>query len=99
MRASAALAVITIMGSDVFDPIDLMQKALSSAFISPMELRADEPAVDYGYGEGLISFFRKCTKKEPGDVNPHPVIMAMEDEHPLAHKRIDAIEKNENYRE
>ena len=91
---SAALAVLTVMGSDVIGPFDRIWQALRSAFIRPMEIRADKMAVDYGYGEALISCFKKMGQKDLGDLNPHPLIIAIEDEHPPTHKRIEAIKAN-----
>ena len=89
---SAALAVLTVVGSDVFAPVDRIWQALSSAFIRPMEIRADKMAADCGYGEAMISFFKKCAKKDLGDLNPHPFFIAIEDEHPVTHKRIEAMQ-------
>lgn len=89
--SSSALAVLTVMESDVFGVVNVLWQAATSAFIRPMEIRADALAADYGYGEAMISFFRKAVQKELGDLNPHPILIAMEDEHPPIHKRIEAI--------
>lgn len=87
----AALAVLTVLDSEVFGFVNVLWQAASSAFIRPMEIRADALAVDYGYGEAMISFFRKLVQKDLGDYNPHPVLIALEDEHPPLSRRIDAI--------
>lgn len=86
-----AFAVLTVMDSEVMGPVNVIWQAAYSAFVRPMEIRGDALAVDYGYGEAMISFFRKLAKKDLGDLNPHPVLIALEDEHPPVHKRIEAI--------
>lgn len=88
---SAALAVLSVTDSDVFGAVNILWTAAASAFGRPMEIRADALAADYGYGEAIISFFKKIAQKELGDLNPHPVLIALEDEHPPIHKRIEAI--------
>lgn len=87
----AAFAVLTVMDSEVFGPVNVIWQAVSSAFIRPMEIRADALAADYGYGEAMISFFRKLAQRDLADFNPHPVLIALEDEHPPLHQRIEAI--------
>ncbi len=89
---SAALAVLTVLDSEVFGPVNVLWQAAYSAFVRPMEIRADALAVDYGYGEAMISFFRKLAQKDLADFNPHPVLIALEDEHPPLHQRIEAIQ-------
>ena len=89
--ACAAFAVITVMGSSVFSPVHIALTAFCSLAGKSGEYRADEMAVDNGYGEALITGFRKLAKENLSDLNPHPVLLAMENEHPPIHKRIEEI--------
>ena len=84
-----------------------MQAALSSVtapfltlFLFPasvmgrrFEYRADAMAVEAGYGEDMISALTKLSKDNLSDLNPHPVIVALEHSHPTISQRFDAIEK------
>ncbi|MBQ8185304.1 MAG: M48 family metallopeptidase [Clostridia bacterium] len=84
-----------------------MQAALSSVtapfltlFMFPasvmgrrFEYRADAMAVEAGYGEDMISALTKLSKDNLSDLNPHPVIVALEHSHPTISQRFDAIEK------
>lgn len=84
-----------------------MQAALSSVtapfltlFMFPasvmgrrFEYRADAMAVEAGYGQDMISALTKLSKDNLSDLNPHPVIVALEHSHPTISQRFDAIEK------
>ena len=84
-----------------------MQAALSSVtapfltlFMFPVtvmgrrfEYRADAMAVEAGYGSDMISALTKLSRDNLSDLNPHPVIVALEHSHPTISQRFAAIEK------
>ena len=88
---SPAFAVLTVTCSDVMGPVNILLNAAHNALVRPMEIRADALARDYGYGEGLSSFFRRSARQDLVSLHLHPLIMAIEYAHPPIHKRIDAI--------
>ncbi len=57
------------------------------------EYRADAMAVQAGYGSDMISALTKLSRDNLSDLNPHPVIVALEHSHPTISQRFDAIEK------
>lgn len=59
--------------------------------IRTQEYEADEEAVKNGYGEALISTFKKLSKDELVNVNPSPIIEFLEYDHPGMYRRIKAI--------
>ena len=91
LGVGSAFAVLTVMCTDVSGPARLLFNALRNALARPMEIRADAMTAEYGYGEGQISFLQNIARKDLADLNPHPLILALEDEHPPIHKRIEAI--------
>jgi len=57
------------------------------------EYRADAMAVETGYGADMISALTKLAKDNLSDLNPHPLIVALEHSHPTISQRFDAIER------
>ncbi|MGN0035548.1 MAG: M48 family metalloprotease [Coriobacteriales bacterium] len=57
------------------------------------EYEADREAVRAGYGRELVSTFKRMSSDELVDVNPHPVVEALEYTHPGMYHRIRAIER------
>ena len=55
------------------------------------EYEADREAVKNGYGEALITTFKRLSSDELVNVNPHPVIEFLEYNHPGMYQRIKAI--------
>ncbi len=90
---SIAFALITIMMSDVADPVMTLLGIPISYGSRKWERRADALAVDSGYGQEMIAAFKKMSKDELIDLNPHPVVVALEYSHPPMAERIDLIEK------
>ena len=91
LGVGSAFAVLTVLCTDVAGPVRLLLNALRNTLARPMEIRADAMVAEYGYGEGQISFLQNIARKDLADLNPHPLILALEDEHPPIHKRIEAI--------
>ena len=55
------------------------------------EYEADREAVKNGYGEALITTFKRLSSDELVNVNPHPIIEFLEYNHPGMYQRIKAI--------
>ena len=90
---SIVFALIVVMISDVIDPA-MTLFGIPAAYLSRRyERRADAMAVDSGYGTEMISAVKKMSKDELIDLNPHPVVVALEYSHPPMDERIDLIEK------
>ncbi|MBR3997184.1 MAG: M48 family metallopeptidase [Clostridia bacterium] len=89
---SVVFAVIALMGV-VMQPV-MSILALPSNYISrKFEYRADREAVDNGYGKDMITALKKLHKDSLSDLNPHPVIVALEHNHPTLSQRITGVEK------
>ncbi len=87
---SIVFAIIT-MTSGVLSPIMTLAD-IPLAFISrKFEYRADAMAVDSGYGDDMISALTKLSRDNFADLNPHPVIVAIEYTHPTIGQRIEKI--------
>ena len=59
------------------------------------EYEADREAVKNGYGEALITTFKRLSSDELVNVNPHPIIEFLEYNHPGMYQRIKAIREAE----
>lgn len=55
------------------------------------EYEADQEAVRTGHGDDLASMLKKAARDELVNVNPHPLIEALEYDHPGEAKRLTAI--------
>lgn len=90
--ASIVFAVILLMSS-VLNPImtvlGIPQAVMSRAF----EYRADRFAAEQGYGRDLISALKKLHGDSLSDLNPHPLIVALEYSHPTLSQRVAQVEK------
>ena len=66
-----------------------------AAMARAFEYRADANAAEAGYGEDLVSALKKLSKDNFSDLNPHPVLVALEYDHPTTADRIRAIRRRE----
>ena len=57
------------------------------------EYRADRQAVEEGYGEAMISAFKKLAKDNFANLSPSPVEVVLEYSHPPLHRRVEEVEK------
>ncbi len=91
-ETNVAFAVIALMGVVLSPVMSLL--AIPSNFMSrAFEYRADNTAVQAGYGPELVSSLKKLTKDNLSDLNPHPLIVALEHNHPTLSSRIASVEK------
>lgn len=89
---SIVFGLIALMGV-VMEPLTTVLTIPHAALSRRYEYRADGMAVSCGYGEELVTALKKLSKDNLSDLNPHPVIVALEYTHPTVSQRIDAIEK------
>ena len=59
------------------------------------EYRADQQAVEEGYGEALISGLKKLSRENFADLAPSPLLVKLEYSHPTLSQRIEAIAEKE----
>ena len=87
------IAMQSVVLSPVLSLLSIPHAAMARAF----EYRADANAADLGYGEALISSLKKLSRDNFSDLNPHPVIVALEYDHPTLDQRISAIRDGKKY--
>ena len=66
---------------------------LVNAYSRKAEYRADQQAVQEGYGPALISGLKKLTRENFGDLAPDPLLVKLTYSHPTLSQRIAAIEQ------
>ena len=62
-----------------------------NSFSRKAEYRADQQAVQEGYGETLISALKKLASRDFANISPDPLLVKLEYSHPTLSQRIDAI--------
>ncbi len=92
---SVVFAVIALMGV-VMGPIMRLLAIPTNYMSRAFEYRADNTAVKAGYGPELVSSLKKLTKDNLSDLNPHPLIVALEHNHPTLSSRIANVEREGN---
>lgn len=74
-------------------PIDKLVALVRTYFSRRYEYQADAMAAKEGYGEQIISSLKQLSREALSDLNPHPVVVALEYDHPTLVQRINAIRK------
>ena len=64
-----------------------------NAITRAMERRADTFACKKGYGDDLVSALKRLHKDSLSNMNPHPLVVKLEYNHPALHERINLVEK------
>ena len=85
-------AMILIMGVE-FALIAPLFGLLTNYLSRRAEYRADQQAVQEGYGEELISALKKLSRENLSDLAPSPLLVKLEYSHPTLSQRIEAIRK------
>lgn len=80
-----------------FTPINLILNLFNNYRSCQEEKEADFNAVDHGYGQALITTFKKLSSDELVDVNPHPFVEMLEHDHPSMAHRIAYIKERGGY--
>lgn len=82
--------ILVNIGIGVIQPlINLVMNARSRA----AEYRADRQAVSEGYGEAMITAFKKLAKDNFAHLAPSKINVVLEYSHPPIHSRVEAVEK------
>jgi STE24 endopeptidase len=76
-----------------FDIVSTLIMIPFNAISRAMERRADAFAFKKGYGEGLVSALKRLHKDSLSNMNPHPMVVKLEYNHPPLHERISLIEE------
>lgn len=90
--ASVVFGMITFtgfVGESVMTVLMVPQAFLGRLY----EYRADRAAAEAGYAKDMISALKKLSRDNFSNLNPHPVEVALEHNHPTVSMRITAIEK------
>lgn len=96
-EVSFAFAVCALSGV-LLSPV-MTVLGIPSAFLGRRyEYRADRMAVELGFGEAMISVLKKLSRDNFAELEPHPVIVALEHNHPTVGQRIEAIKRGEGTR-
>ena len=85
-------AMILIMGVE-FALIAPLFGLLTNYLSRRAEYRADQQAVQEGYGEELISALKKLSRENLSDLAPSSLLVKLEYSHPTLSQRIEAIRK------
>jgi len=90
---------VILLESVVLNPIITVLTIPRAAMARRFEYRADGEAVESGYGEALVSALKKLSRDNFSDLNPHPLIVRLEYDHPTTADRIGAIRRRDAERE
>ncbi len=83
--------LLMIFFTYVIKPILSVFTIYSNFVTRQEEYEADREAVNNGYGDALITMFKRLSKDELVNVNPSPIIEFLEYDHPGMYNRIKAI--------
>ena len=86
---------VILLQSVVLGPVLRVAVIPQVAVARKMEFLADAEAVRQGSGEDLISALKKLSRDNFSDLNPHPVVVFLEHNHPTTADRIEAIRRQE----
>jgi len=89
-----AFAIAALTGV-LLSPVMTVLQIPAAFFGRRYEYRADRMAAELGYGDAMVSVLKKLARDNFSDLNPHPVIVALEHNHPTVSARIGAIRKVE----
>lgn len=88
-----AFAIAALTGVLLSPVMTVLQ--IPAAFLGRRyEYRADRMAAELGYGEAMVSVLKKLARDNFTNLNPHPVIVALEHNHPTVSARIENIVKS-----
>ncbi len=87
-----AFAIAALTGV-LLSPVMTVLQIPAAFFGRRYEYRADRMAAELGYGEAMVSVLKKLSRDNFSNLNPHPVIVMLEHNHPTVSARIEAIRK------
>lgn len=82
-----------ILGTVGLPFLSILFGIVNNALSRRAEYRADEQAIEEGYGEALISGLKKLSKENFSHLSPSKIIVTLEYSHPPISERVDAIRK------
>ena len=82
-----------ILGTVALPFLSLVFGLVSNALSRRAEYRADEQAIEEGYGESLVSALKKLSRENFSHLSPSKIIVALEYSHPPISERAYAINK------
>lgn len=82
-----------VLGTAGLPFVSLLFGVVNNALSRRAEYRADEQAIEEGYGESLISGLKKLSRENFSHLSPSKVIVSLEYSHPPISERVDAIKK------
>lgn len=88
---------VILLQSVALTPVLTLCMIPRAAMARQFEYRADADAAESGYGEALVSALKKLSRDNFSDLNPHPIVVALEYDHPTTAERIRAIREVEEY--
>lgn len=77
-------------------PVNIVFDLISNKISRQHEYEADILATKEGYGIPLISCLKRLFKEDLSDINPHPAVVAVYNNHPTLSQRIEAIQRTMN---
>ncbi len=86
-------AVFILLITVVLGPVMTVVQIPFNLVSRHMERRADAFAAENGLGHALSAALKRISRDNFGDVNPHPLLSAMEDSHPSVGERIQLLER------
>ena len=87
-----AFAIAALTGV-LLSPVMTVLQIPAAFFGRRYEYRADRMAAELGYGEAMVSVLKKLSRDNFSNLNPHPVIVLLEHNHPTLSARMEAIRK------
>ena len=88
-----AFAIAALTGV-LLSPVMTVLQIPAAFFGRRYEYRADRMAAELGYGDAMVSVLKKLARDNFSDLNPHPVTVALEHNHPTISARIKNIKAN-----
>ena len=82
-----------ILGTAGLPFLSFLFGLVNNALSRKAEYRADEQAIEEGYGEALISGLKKLSRENFSHLSPAKIIVSLEYSHPPISERVAAIEK------
>lgn len=83
------IALLYVVSGPLLTLVSLPAKAVSRR----MERHADRFAAQNGLGAPLVSSLKRLVRDNFGDLNPHPVLVCVNDSHPSVAERIECIQE------
>ncbi len=91
--AGVNFSMVFIAMGALLEPITTITSIPINAVSRSFEYRADAYAKSIGSGKALVSALKKISSDNLGNLNPHPLIVFVEHNHPTLSQRISRLEQ------